>query len=201
MNICVLGGTFDPVHLGHLGVAEVVRSRLSPAEVVLVPAGYPWLKEGHSITPAEDRLAMVHLASAEMGLRVSAVEIERPGPSYTVDTLCTLRASLSLEDELYFILGWDNLLNLARWRAPEEIISLARLIAVPRVGSHVPDMNMLEKCLPGLGKRVVLLDEPKIDISATVIRERVKQGLPIDNLVPEAVARYISEHNLYQNNT
>jgi nicotinate-nucleotide adenylyltransferase len=198
MNICVLGGTFDPVHRGHLMVAEVVRSRLQPAEVVLVPAGNPWLKNEQNIASAADRLAMVRLAAAEMGLQISTLEIERPGPSYTVDTLRTLKASLPPEDELYFILGWDNLLDLARWQAPEEILKLAKLIAVPRVGSRVPDLDMLEKGLPGLAQRVVLLDKPEIDIAATVIRERVRLGLPIKHLVPEAVANYIRECSLYK---
>lgn len=200
MNICVLGGTFDPIHRGHLIVAEVVRSRFHPAEVVLMPAGHPWLKSGQNVAPAADRLAMVRLAAAEAGLQVSTIEIERPGPSYTVDTLRTLKSSLSTADALYFVLGWDNLLSIARWHAPEEIIKLAKLIAVPRVGSIVPGADVLERCLPGLAQRVVLLDKPEVDVSATVIRERVGMGLPIDHLVPEEVARYIRENNLYRKN-
>ena len=182
-------------------VAEVVRTRLSPAEVILVPAGNPWLKSEQSIAPAEDRLAMVCLAAAEMGLQVSTIEIERPGPSYTIDTLRELKASLQPQGELYFILGWDNLLDIARWREPDEIIKIAKLVAVPRVGSRVPSADALEKCLPGLSQRVVLLDKPEIDISATIIRERVGLGLSIDDLVPEAVAQYIREHSLYRDDT
>lgn len=197
MNVCVLGGTFDPIHKGHLLVAKVVRSHLHPAEVVLVPTGRPYLKNEQSITSVDNRLAMVRLA-AGAELTVSTIEIERPGPSYTVDTMRAFRASLPQGDELYFILGWDNLLDIARWHEPEEIIKLARLIAVPRIGSRVPDMSVLEKCLPGLAQRVVLMDKPEIDISATVIRERLGLGLPINHLVPEAVASYIEEHGLYR---
>ena len=199
MNICVLGGTFDPIHRGHLVVAEVVRARLHPAEVMLVPAGQPWLKSGQVAASTEDRLAMVRLAAAEAGLQVSTTETERSGPSYTVDTLRALRASLSPGDELNFILGWDNLLNITRWHMPEEIIKLARLIAVPRIGSPVPNVDVLEKSLPGLARRVVLLDKPEIDISATVIRERVGLGLSVGHLVSEVVARYIQDHGLYRN--
>jgi nicotinate-nucleotide adenylyltransferase len=200
MNRCVLGGTFDPIHRGHLVVAHIVRERLCPAEVIVVPAGEPWLKSGRSVTPAADRLAMVELAVAgHTGLSVSTVEIDRPGPSYTVDTLRFLKSSLPAEDELFFILGWDNLLDLSRWREPEEIIKLCKLVAVPRIGSRVPDAAALEKCLPGLSQRVVLLDKPEIDISATVIRERVKLGLPINDLVPDGVAEYIGSHRLYRN--
>ena len=198
MNICVLGGTFDPIHRGHLVVAEVVRARLYPAEVMLVPAGQPWLKSGQVAASTEDRLAMVRLAAAEAGLQVSTTEIERSGPSYTVDTLRALRASLLPGDELNFILGWDNLLNITHWHMPEEIIKLARLIAVPRIGSPVPNVDVLEKSLPGLARRVVLLDKPEIDISATVIRERVGLGLSVGHLVSEVVARYIQDHGLYR---
>ena len=200
MNICILGGTFDPIHRGHLVVAQVVRERLCPAEIIIVPAGEPWLKTGRPITPAADRLAMVRLAvDGQTGLSISTVEIDRPGPSYTVDTLRFLFSSLPPEDELYFVLGWDNLLDLSRWHEPEEIIALCKLVAVPRIGSRVPDAVTLEKCLPGLSQRVVLLDKPEIDISATVIRQRIKLGLPINHLVPDEVADYIREHRLYRN--
>ena len=198
-KVCVLGGTFDPIHRGHLIVAGVVRERLSSAEVMLVPAGQPWLKSERAIATAADRLAMVRLAAAgQCGLSVSTIEIERSGPSYTVDTLRALKTVLPSGDELYFILGWDNLLDLPRWHKPEEIIRLCRLVAVPRIGSRVPEAAALEKRLPGLSGRVILLDKPEIDISATVIRERVKLGLPINHLVPDAVGHYIQEHHLYR---
>ncbi len=200
MNKCILGGTFDPIHRGHLMVAAVVKERVCPAEIIIMPAGNPWLKSGRTIASAADRLAMVKLAIDDKpGIAISTLEIDRPGPSYTVDTLRILRKSLPQGDELFFILGWDNLLELPRWREPEEIIKLCRLIAVPRIGSRVPDTATLESLLPGLSQRVILLDKPEIDISATVIRERVMLGLPVDHLVPEAVAEYIQKHHLYRN--
>jgi nicotinate-nucleotide adenylyltransferase len=199
MNVAVLGGTFDPVHVGHLMVAQAVRERLAPAEVVFVPAGQPWLKEGKPVSPAADRLAMVSLAlDAHPGLRVSSIEIERGGPTYTVDTIRDLRACLPLEDDLYFVVGWDNLLDLGRWHSPAELIMLCRLVAVPRVGYRVPDRESLEKILPGLSKRVVLLDKPEIDISASVIRERARLGQSLAHLVPPAVENYIKEKGLYR---
>jgi nicotinate-nucleotide adenylyltransferase len=199
MNICILGGTFDPVHRGHLVVAGVVAERLQPAEVVFIPAGEPWLKSRRPVTPAADRLAMVRLAvDALPGMSVSTVEIERPGPSYTVDTLRRIKGELEPGDELFFILGWDNLLDLPRWHEPQELISLCKLVAVPRIGRRVPDAATLEATLPGLPERVILLDKPEIDISATVIRDRVRLGLSIDHLVPHEVAAYILQHNLYR---
>ena len=202
MNIAVLGGTFDPIHGGHLMVADVVCERLAPAEVVFVPAGQPWLKANRIISPVADRIEMVRLAiQGNRHYRLSAVETERSGPTYTVDTIRELKAQVSAQDELYFILGWDNLLDLPRWNKPMELISLCKLVAVPRIGFRVPEETTLEKLLPGLSKRVILLDKPEIDISASIIRERVSRGLPITNLVPPAVEAYIKEHRIYSKKT
>ena len=199
MNIAALGGTFDPIHSGHLIVAEVVSERLAPAEVIFVPAGQPWLKSQRPISPAEDRVEMVRLAiRGKRHYRLSTAEIERRGPTYTVDTIRELKSRISPQDELYFILGWDNLLDLPRWHNPDELISLCKLIAVPRIGFHVPDEATLEKLIPGLSRRVIMMDKPEIDISASVIRERVRRGLSISHLVPPAVGKYIKEKGLYK---
>jgi nicotinate-nucleotide adenylyltransferase len=199
MNSAVLGGTFDPVHLGHLMLAGVVRQYLAPAEIIFMPAARPWMKEHIAISSAEDRLEMVKLATCgREGFSVSTIEIERGGPTYTVDTLRELRGRLPEGRELYFILGWDNLLELPRWREPEALIRLCKLVAVPRIGRRVPDAAMLEKLLPGLSSRVILLAKPEIDISASVIRERVRRGESIRHLVPDAVAGYIEQRGLYR---
>jgi nicotinate-nucleotide adenylyltransferase len=196
--MAVLGGTFDPIHIGHLMVADVVRERLAPAEVIFVPAGQPWLKAERRISSVADRIEMVRLAiQGNRHYSLSTVETERSGPTYTVDTIRELKSQVSPRDELYFILGWDNLLDLPRWHKPAELISLCKLVAVPRIGFRVPDDTTLEKLLPGLSKRVILLDKPEIDISASVIRERVSRGSPITNLVPPAVEAYIKEKGLY----
>jgi nicotinate-nucleotide adenylyltransferase len=199
VNIAVLGGTFDPIHNGHLLVAGVVKERLAPAEIVFMPAGQPWLKSERIISPVEDRVEMVRRAIAgNPAYSLSDVETARSGPTYTVDTIRELKGRILPQDELYFILGWDNLLDLPRWHKPQELISLCKLVAVPRIGYRVPDNATLEKLLPGLSERVILLDKPEIDISASVIRERVGLGLSLNYLVPAAVEAYIKEKGLYK---
>ena len=198
MNIGVLGGTFDPIHIGHLILAEEVRARLSLAEILFVPAGQPWLKVDSPISPAEHRVEMVRLAIADKPyFKLSTMEIERAGPTYTVDTIAELKAQLGAGDELFFILGWDNLAELPRWRQPSRLITMCYLVAVPRPDYPLPDLKALEAAIPGLSQSVILLDEPKVDISASAIRERITQGLSIHHLVPEPVDEYIRQHKLY----
>lgn len=198
MKTGILGGTFDPVHTGHMVVADVVKDELGLTEVVFVPAGEPWLKAGASVLSAKHRLNMVRLAIAGKSyFKASTMEIERKGPTYSVDTMAEMRREIN-NDELFFIIGWDNLMELPRWHQPERLISLCRLVAVPRAGSPVPDLASIEATIPGISQRVIMLDKPQIDISASVIRERVRQGLSISHLAPEAVEKYIKEHGLYR---
>lgn len=198
MNIGVFGGTFDPVHNGHIMVAEEARARLNLAQVLFVPAGEPWLKGDNPISAALHRLRMVSLAIAALPyFKMSALEIERVGPSYTVDTITELRVQFGVGDELFFILGWDGLAELPRWREPARLITLCQLVAVPRPGFACPDLARLEAAIPGLSRRLTMLDKPEVDIGATDIRNRVVQGLAIDHLVPEPVDKYIKKHKLY----
>ena len=198
MNIGVLGGTFDPIHMGHLLVAEEAKAKLNLAEILFVPAGLPWLRGDSPLAAAEHRVHMVRLAIDDKPyLKLSTVEIERGGPSYTVDTIAELKGQLGAGAELFFILGWDSLAELPQWREPSRLIKLCRLAAVPRVGCSAPDLDSLENDIPGLGDRVILLDKPRVDISASGIRDRVARGLSIDHLVPEPVERYIREQGLY----
>ena len=198
MNIGVLGGTFDPIHLGHLVVAEEMRDRLGLAEILFIPAGQPWLKVDSPILSAEHRVQMVRLALVgKPYFKLSTMEIERAGLSYTVDTIAELQGQLGVEDKLFFILGWDNLAQLPQWQEPSRLVKMCHLVAVPRVGYPAPDLALLEKSIPGLSQATIVLDTPWIDITASAIRNRVAQGLSIRHLVPEPVEGYIKEHGLY----
>jgi len=198
MNIGVMGGTFDPIHLGHLLIAEEARNRMNLAEILFVPAGLPWLKTDRTILAAEHRVEMVRLAIADKPyFRLSTVDVERAGSSYTVDTMADLQGQIGAEDELFLILGWDSLAELPEWQEPSRLITMCRLLVVPRPGYSRPKLKSLEASIPGISKRVMFMEKPKIDISASNIRDRLAKGLSVHHLVPEPVNEYIKEHRLY----
>jgi len=198
MNIGILGGTFDPVHNGHLILADAAREQLNLGEIIFIPAGQPWLKTERIITPARHRLQMLRLAlEGRAGIRISEMEIKRSGPTYTIDTITALRKRLNAEDELFFILGQDNLMQLPQWRDAPELVQLCYLVAAPRPGVKKPDLKALEAEIPGITHRVMLMKKPLVDISASDIRERVARGLSVCHLVPGPVNRYIKEQGLY----
>jgi len=198
MKIGVVGGTFDPVHNGHLAIAREVRARLSLTRILFVPAGQPWLKASRVISAAGHRLEMVRLAIAGCSYcELSTVEIDHPGPSYAVDTIEELGRRLGPGDELFFILGGDSLAELPRWHEPGRLVRLCRLVVIPRPGYPPPDLDLLEEAVPGLSQRVTLLDGPEIDVNASLVRGRVARGASIGHLVPGPVERYIREHRLY----
>jgi nicotinate-nucleotide adenylyltransferase len=199
-KIGVLGGTFDPIHLGHLIVAEDIRQKLGLGEVLFVPAGRPWLKlkEEKPISAAEHRLAMVRLAVASNPyFKVSTLELDRPGLSYSIDTVLELKAKLGAGAEIYFIVGPDALAELPRWKDPGRLVEVCQVVGIGRPGHAQADLNTLESSIPGVSQRIMLMDVPQIDISATEIRRLVAQRLSIRYLVPEAVEKYIAEHRLY----
>ena len=199
-KIGVLGGTFDPIHLGHLIVAEDLREKLGLKEVLFIPAGRPWLKlkEEKPISAAEHRLAMVRLAVASNPyFKVSTLEIDRPGLSYSIDTVLELKAELGDEAEIYFIVGPDALLGLPRWKEPARLLEECQVVGIGRPGYAGANLRKLERSISGASRRITLVDVPQIDISSTEIRERVAQGLSIRYLVPESVEKYIAEHELY----
>lgn len=198
MRLGVLGGTFDPPHIGHLILAEEARLALGLDQVLFVPAGAPWRKAGQELSPWEHRLAMVRLALADNPhFAVSTLEIERHGPSYTAETLAALQEELPAASELFFIMGQDSLADLPNWRQPQRIISLARLAVAARSGGEGTQADALEKEVPGIADRLVWLDMPRIDISATAVRDRVRRRLSIRYWVPPLVEEYIREHKLY----
>ena len=199
VRLGVFGGTFDPPHVGHLILAEEARSRLDLAKVLFVPAGDPWRKAGEEITPAEYRLAMVRLMIAsDPYFEVSTLEVERQGPSYTVDTLEALHQEYGPGLEPYLILGEDALHDLPNWKEPGRILSLAWLaVAARATGGPWADPG-LEEAVPGVSKRIVPLSMPTVHISSTGLRERARAGLSLRYLVPPGVEEYIRLHGLYR---
>ena len=202
MNIGVLGGTFDPIHIGHLIVAEEARIKLGFSELLFVPAGQPWLKLEHSITPASHRVEMVRRAiAANPHFKLCTLEVEHSGPSYTVDTMIMLREQLGSEASLFFILGRDTLAELPLWKEPKKLVQLCRLVVVPRCGEGFlalsSDLKSLEEAIPGVRAKVIQLDAPVIEISSSQIRQRIAQGLSIRYLVPDEVEKYITEQKIY----
>jgi nicotinate-nucleotide adenylyltransferase len=198
----MLGGTFDPIHVGHLALAESARFELGLDEILFVPAGRPPHKLGRQITPARHRLAMVALAIAdEPSFAVSTIEIDRAGPSYTIDTVEALLANAIADDrpiELTVILSAETFADLPTWHEPDRLLRLARIAVAPRPGHPAPSPDRLVELLPGLADRVVTLTGPHLDVSASAIRARAAAGRPIDDLVPPAVASYIETHHLYR---
>jgi nicotinate-nucleotide adenylyltransferase len=186
-----MGGTFDPIHNGHLVSASEVQSLFALDEVIFVPTGTPWQKTHQEVSPAEDRYLMTVIATASNPVfRVSRVDIDRPGRTYTVDTLLELRAQLP-GDELFFITGADALEQILTWRDAAELFDLAHFIGVTRPGYKLDDHHLPE------GK-VTLVDVPAMAISSTDCRERVRRGEPIWYLTPDGVVRYIDKHKLYR---
>lgn len=200
-RIGILGGTFDPPHLGHLLIAETARVALDLESVMFVPAGEPWLKSGQRITPAEHRLRMVSLAVADNpDFCVSDCEIRRTGATYTVDTLRELRCGFAPDTQLYFIVGSDVLEQFHRWQEPEAILDLCRLAVIERPGGPAQGINTLEDRFPEAvtSGAVVSVAGPRVDFSASELRRVLAAGQSTRYQIPDAVADYIAEHRLYE---
>lgn len=201
----VFGGTFDPIHYGHLAVAQQVREALDLDGVLFVPAGVPPHKVDRAVSESRHRVAMVELAIADnAGFRSSRAEVDRPGPSYTIDTLRILSSDLDpargdapQSDRLVLIVSVEALDGFEGWREPEAILRHARVVAVPRPGHDRPTEDWLSARSTGQEGRFTFLDGPWLDISSSDIRRRAAVGRSIRYLVPDAVVRYIEEHHLY----
>ena len=191
----VMGGTFDPIHHGHLVTAEEALWQFNLAEVVFVPTGQPWMKADREVTTAEHRYLMTVIATASNPrFSVSRVEVDRHGPTYTVDTLEELRRQHHREVELFFITGADAILEIFHWKDPEDVLSKAHFIAATRPGY---DIARFEKEAPTSHPNVSVMDIPALAISSSDIRRRVQEGEPIRYLVPEGVNTYIRKFELY----
>jgi nicotinate-nucleotide adenylyltransferase len=196
-RIGVFGGSFDPIHFGHLAIAEEARLELALDQVIFVPAAHQPLK-GRAPSPAEQRLAMLRLACADNpAFRVDDLELRRPPPSYTSETLSSLHARLGAGVELWFILGADAAGELPRWHHITAMLELARLAIIARPG-HAFDLVALQARLPALNARATLLAGPRLDISSSDLRQRLATGRSVRYQLPEPVRSFILQHQLYQ---
>ncbi len=190
----VMGGTFDPIHHGHLVAASEVAAKFGLDEVVFVPTGVPWQKAGRSVSAPEDRYLMTVIATASNPrFSVSRVDIDRPGNTYTVDTLTDLRKQVEPATELFFITGADALSQILTWKGADHLFDLAHFIGVTRPGSPFDAATLSH--LPA--DKVTTIEVPALAISSTACRDRVEQGLPIWYLVPDGIVQYIAKRGLY----
>ena len=187
----VMGGTFDPIHHGHLVAASEVQSVFELDEVVFVPTGQPWQKDDREVSPAELRYLMTVVATASNPrFTVSRVDVDRPGPTYTIDTLRDLREQYP-DADLFFITGADALAQILSWKAVDELFHLAQFVGVNRPGHELSGDG-----LPA--ERVSLMEVPAMAISSTACRERVRAGEPVWYLVPDGVVQFIAKYRLYR---
>ncbi|MBR4400986.1 MAG: nicotinate-nucleotide adenylyltransferase [Synergistes sp.] len=196
-KIGIMGGTFDPIHNGHLLAADEAHAALGLSEVIFVPTGQPPHKANQKVTSAEERYIMAEMATANCPyFTVSRIEIDRAGESYTIDTLRTLHSMPEYKDVLfYFITGLDAVLNIMTWKNPEEIIQMCSFVAVSRYGySH----NRVELLPQDLRDKIIPLEIPLLAISSTELRERIRTGRSIKFMVPAAVEQFIMKKSLYK---
>ena len=192
VRIGVMGGTFDPIHHGHLVAASEVGHIFSLDEVVFVPTGQPWQKEGREVSAAEDRYLMTVIATASNPrFSVSRLDIDRPGPTYTIDTLRDLRVERGPDAEFFFITGADALSRMMSWQDVDELFSLAHFVGATRPGHRLTGRGLPED-------RVSLVEIPALAISSTGCRRRVAEGQPIWYLVPDGIVQYIAKRGLYK---
>ena len=197
-RIGILGGTFDPIHMGHLITAEIVRVSAALDEIIFIPAERPPHKENKGEAPAEDRLLMVQCAvEGNPAFSVSDIELRREGPSYTVDTIAALSEQLG-DAELFFITGADAMNDLYRWHDPVRLLHSCTFIVAARQGVELDESRLAEQFSPEQRSRIRIVPTPHLEISSTVIRARVRAGRSIRYLVPRAVELYIEERGLYR---
>jgi nicotinate-nucleotide adenylyltransferase len=201
-SIGIMGGTFDPIHVGHLAIAEEARDALGLERILFVPAGQPPHKPLAAVTAAADRVAMVELAIADNpAFELTRLEVDRPGPSYTAETVAEIRRAeeaAGRPPDLTLVLSVETFQELPDWHEPEQLLAAARLAVVPREGYPAPDPGWLNDHFPGQEDRVDFLEGPRLGLSSTALRDRVAHHRSIRYLVPAEVARYIEDHHLYR---
>lgn len=196
-RIGIFGGTFDPIHIGHLILCQEAHYQLNLDQLLLLPAADPPHKQNRHITPIEHRLRMIERATEEVTfLSISRVDIDRPGPHYSVDTIQILQQEFSDDTKLFFLIGLDSLRDLPTWHRPEWLIDHCKIVTFERGGTSI-EWPRLEEALPGVSSRVQLLQMPELEISSSDIRQRVQDGRPIRYHVLPTVESYITQNHLY----
>ena len=199
LKLGVLGGTFDPIHLGHLLIAEEAREHLGLDRVLFIPTGQPYLRPDSPRASANHRLAMTRLGVADNpSFEVSEVEVERAGPTYTLDTLEDLSREHGEGLKLFFVLGVDSARTLLRWHEPAQVLARCTPVVVVRPGAGEWDPRDLDALCPGVSQRAVHLQGPQLGISGTELRRRIARGESVRYWVPRPVVEYIAQHKLYQ---
>lgn len=196
-RVGLLGGTFDPIHVGHLIIAEATRDQLGLDYVEFIPASDPPHKPEQAVSPSHHRLAMVAAAIAEIdNFVINPIELDRAGPSFTGDTLSLLRETRPA-DEFHFIVGGDSFRDLPDWREPRRIVELVRLAVISRPGATF-ELDALELTIPGLSGQITWIDAPMIDIASRSLRQAMGDGRSVRFQVPDAVIDYAATHHLYR---
>ena len=199
-KIGIFGGTFDPIHTGHMIVAETIMDEFGLDQVVFIPAAVPPHKLGRQISPARDRYMMTMLATcSNPRFQVSDMEMHRQGPSYSRDTLAQLIEKHGSDAEFYFVVGADSVVSLHTWNRIDELLGMCHFIGASRPGC-MPDMSKIRERFGPLAEKIHCLETPELEISSTEIRKRVRQGKTIRYIVPEAVEQYIYKEKLYLDN-
>ena len=198
VGLGILGGTFDPVHYGHIQLAQAALDNLGLRQIVFVPAADPPHKQNQAITPAQHRVAMLKLALVNKpAFSVSLVDVDRPGPHYSIEMIALLQQTYQLGPaQSFFIVGADSLIDLPTWHKPEVLLGLCRLVVAHRPG-YQPDVAHLAKQLPGLRTSLLWLEMPETPLSATTVRQKLELGQALTNDVPPSVWAYIQDHQLY----
>ena len=198
-RIGILGGTFDPPHVGHLWLATLAADAIGLDRVLFMPAAQPPHKEGQVVTRASDRVLMTRLAIAgNAAFELTLIETERPGPSYTIDSVDELRRTYGTDADLYLVMATDSLNAIDTWREPDALLERIEWVVGPRRGEPAPDRSALEDRFGELASRIHLLEGPSLDVSSTDIRQRVAAGHAIRYLVPRGVEELITERGLYR---
>jgi len=199
MKVGILGGTFDPIHIGHLIVAEEARYQLGLGRVIFLPAGKPYFKKDRIVSTKSDRLEMIKLGIKDNPLfEVSEIELAREGPTYSIDSIKRLKKELGDNVQLCFLIGMDALADMHKWKHPAELIEICQVVGLTRAEYDAFDWAKIEGKMPGAMQKIKIIEVSKIGVSSTDVRMMVASGISVRYLVPDAVVRYIEEHKLYK---